>query len=57
MCDAEDMDFTSTVNLDKGIMSPIDELIPGPYKPKRWIPPKNHKEDEDAESDSDTEEG
>ena len=34
-----------------------DKSTPGPSKPKRQILPKNYNEDEDAQSDSDIEEG
>ena len=57
LCDTENIDFTPTVNLEKDIVIQINESVPGPSKPKRWIPPKNCNEDEDAESDSDIEEG
>ena len=38
-------------------MIQADKSTPGPSKPKRQILPKNYNEDEDAESDSDIEEG
>ena len=48
--------YTPAVNLDKDIVILVDELTPGPSKPKRQIPHKNYNEDEDADIDSDIKE-
>ena len=55
-CNAENIEFTPTINLDKDIVIPVDKSTPGPSKPKRHIPSKNYNEYEYAESDNDIEE-